>query len=121
MAATGAPEPTASLEARAKATTLIVDHSKQLITLSTAVTGVTMTFLRDIAASHSEGRIWILAAWIAFAVSILAGVGLFMAIIGQQAQSDDPDPMSTQLRAWGALQIVAFFVGIFLLGVAVLV
>lgn len=67
---------------REKSFDFAADVSKQLITLSTAIITVTITFSKDVLGGAVEYRYWLLAAWIAFIFTILCGIWTLMALTG---------------------------------------
>jgi len=59
------------------------DLVKQLITLSTAVIAITITFAKDIIGVASSGNNFLLvSAWVSFFLTILFGVWALMALTG---------------------------------------
>ena len=57
--------------------------AEQLITLATGILVLSVTFLKDVAASRDTGRRWLLiVAWSLYFFSILAGIWALMALTG---------------------------------------
>ena len=68
---------------REKSFDFAADVSKQLITLSTAIITVTITFSKDILGGGTDtNKYWLLAAWGMFVVTIFFGVWTLMALTG---------------------------------------
>ena len=62
-----------------------MDTAKQIITLSTGVIALTVTFLEKFTQSTTEGRVLpstIIAAWIIFGLAILFSIWTLMALTG---------------------------------------
>jgi hypothetical protein len=80
-------------EHQKKAFDFAADLTKQLITLSTAIITLTVTFSKDIIGSVDYSiRYLILLSWIGFMISILFGVLTLMALTGNL------DPISRQTK-----------------------
>ena len=76
-----------------KAFDFAADQTKQLITLSSAIITLTVTFSKDIIGKvDNNNRYWLFASWIMFIISILLGVLTLMALTGNL------DPMSQKKR-----------------------
>ncbi|MEL7980179.1 hypothetical protein E0L35_05905 [Halomonas sp. ATBC28] len=100
-----------------KAFDFAADLVKQLITLSTAIIALTVTFAKDIFAENGDCFSgWLVAAWITYFLSIIFGVWALMALTGTL---DPPKNKSPSLSIQGGncrlptgLQILAFLMGI---------
>jgi len=65
-----------------KAYDFAADAVKQIITLSTAIIGLTVTFLKDVL-GDATARTWPLrTAWVLYAVAILFGVWALLSLTG---------------------------------------
>lgn len=95
------------------------DLHEQLITLSTAIIAVTITFLKDFGSgSRGRGFVCVKIAWIFFIVSIVFGVVSLMKIAGLLMPSVDGLAL-TGIDSWtrrlAGAQVIAFFLGTALL------
>jgi hypothetical protein len=96
-----------------KAFEFAVDGTKQLLTLSAAILALTVTIARDIAGDPNL----LLAAWIAFLVSVVCGVLALYALMvefgpGKRGQDEAPTLVASGVRAPAFAQIGAFLVGV---------
>src|SRR5947199_7487975 len=67
----------------------------QLITLSTAVIGVTITFTKDISSGATGGtRRWLYGSWLFFLASVVCGIWTLGAITGTLARVSPIKPDS---------------------------
>ena len=94
------------------------DTSKQLITLSTGVLALELTFRKDIAPHPRDVDAWLLdASWVCLAISIIAGVVTLMALTGSTAQKSQPTASAiygTNVKVPPLIQVFSFLLGIFL-------
>lgn len=92
------------------------ETAKQLITLSTGIVALTLTYASGPGKSGSgHARRLLIASWVVFLLSTLFGVGTLMAMTGTLAQGE-LDVYADSIRTYSGLQIVTFVVG---LGVAI--
>ncbi|HXK39880.1 MAG TPA: hypothetical protein VJ837_03530 [Candidatus Paceibacterota bacterium] len=95
------------------------DLVKQLITLSTGVIALTITFAKDIVGSvgssngaDSESILWLTLAWIGFSLSIVFGIWALMALTGT-LEPKGSDTAAPSIQGWNCrvpigLQIFMF-------------
>lgn len=75
------------------------DLAKQLITLSTAVIGITVTFYKYVFMDvNPANKCFIIWAWIAFFVSIICGIWVLMALTGTLDQTNKTQTVSLSIR-----------------------
>jgi uncharacterized membrane protein len=97
------------------------DTTKQLVSLSTGVLTVTITFV-DKLGLGADAKTWLGVAWAAFLVSIAGGVFTLLAIttlmelVERGAGMDPPrivpaDPFHPTVRPWAVTMVVAFGIG----------
>lgn len=93
------------------------DLVKQLITLSTAVIAITITFSKDIVGAGGEANnVWLISAWLGFFLAIIFGVWALMALTGSLAapsgSADLPERSIGQANCQVpvGLQILSFLV-----------
>jgi hypothetical protein len=89
------------------------ETTRQLITLSTAVIALTITFATDIAGEGSANAIGFLyVAWLGYVVSILSGIIAMLGLTGnlERAQQGTPSIYSRNIAVPSAIQVVAFVV-----------
>lgn len=88
------------------------DLAKQLITLSTAILALSITFQKDIAGKKDLPSIRLLGfGWIGYLLSILLGIWTLMALTGSLAPVDASPPptgIDSNARLPAGLQILAF-------------
>jgi len=86
----------------------------QLITLATALIGVSITFTKDIRNGAAKfDRKWLFRSWIAFLVSVVGGIWTLMALTGALSKDVVPhDPYGSNIAIPYFLQIVTFLLGI---------
>lgn len=67
--------------------------SKQLISLSTAVIAIMLTFGKNLLGENmgTEFNCWLIAAWLLFLVSTVCGIATLMALAGSLAKFQEPD------------------------------
>jgi hypothetical protein len=95
------------------------ESCKQLITLSTGILALTITFTKDLAGDLSSGEETLLTwAWVAYLVSVLFGVWTLHALTGSLASPKDPIPnqktFELNTRLPSGVQIVTFIAGLVL-------
>lgn len=89
------------------------DLSKQLITLSTAILALTITFTKDILGVKGKPIHLLLISWIFYLVSIFFGIWSLMALTGtlvpvDNADSNEVTELGFNVRLPAALQILTF-------------
>lgn len=88
------------------------DLSKQLITLSTGILALTITFTKDLLGRVPRKKVWTLKfSWIAYLSSIFCGIWHLMALTGTLVQitpSNDPLSIGWNARLPASLQILTF-------------
>lgn len=104
------------MDAKEKSFEFASDLTKQLITLSTAIITLTVTFSKDVFPAEAECyRGWMVAAWILYLFSIIFGIWTLMALTGTlEPKQGVPTP---SIRGFNVtlpslLQILAFLTGI---------
>jgi hypothetical protein len=91
------------------------DVCKQIITLSTAVTALTITFFKDFAQdAGGASRDLMAASWFCYFVSIVFGILTLMALTGSLGALQQPKITGSNVRVPAAVQIVLFAVGLLL-------
>lgn len=77
--------------------------SKQLISLSTAVIAIMLTFGKNLLGDHigTDYNCWLIAAWILFLVSTVFGILTLMALAGSLAKFQEPTNNPAQPRTDG--------------------
>lgn len=81
---------------------------KQIITLSTAVLGLSITFLKDIAFDAGTfSRCALGAGWVLYLLAIVFGVGVLMTLTGNLAQGKN-DIYSENTRFLASASIASF-------------
>ena len=94
------------------------DLAKQLLTLSTGVLGITVTFSKDLIERLTETGRWRLEiAWILLACSLLAGIWALMALtgaLGNRTSVSDSDlkVYRPSIQIPFVLQVALFVVGL---------
>ena len=115
-----------SEDLRKKAFDFASDTTKQLITLSTALIAVSITFKGNFGEGGYETLL--LLCWISFFLSVVSGIGTLMALTGTLEKSTeektDEDDKKVALSIYGTnvkiptiLQIAFFLFGLIFLGV----
>lgn len=99
-----------------KAFDFAADLVKQLITLSTGIIALTVTFSKDIFADNCAFYTdWLISAWVAYLISIICGLWALMALTGTldppKRQGAIKSIQGANCRLPTLLQIIAFFVG----------
>lgn len=92
------------------------DLAKQLITLSTGIIALTITFMRDVVKEIGTGKqVLLLSAWLLYFVSMICGVLSLMALTGALAPMGKLATVDVMIpsnaRVFGGLQIAAFLLG----------
>jgi hypothetical protein len=92
------------------------ESTKQLITLSTAVITLTITFLTDVVKEAPAGSAaWLQAAWIFYLVSIVFGVFALLALtgsLGSRKEAASPSIYSKNIVVPSMAQVVCFFTAV---------
>jgi hypothetical protein len=95
--------------------------AQQLVTLSTGVLALTITFTKDVLKNHSRSPLLILKiAWVVLLVSICFGIMTKMALTGtlmpqQTASPEDRLVFKSNVLTPAKLQILTFLLGIVLI------
>ncbi len=83
--------------------------STQLITIASALIGISVTFIKDFTPS---GKAWLRASWLVYVLSILFGIVTLMALTGMleslAASGKSFDKFSLPTRLAAGIQIIAF-------------
>jgi hypothetical protein len=111
-----------SEDLRKKAFDFASDTTKQLITLSTALIALSITFKGNFNQSGNETLL--LICWFSFFVSVLFGIGTLMALTGTLEKSTEKGESKVELSIYGknvkrpsGLQILFFLLGLMFLGI----
>lgn len=92
------------------------DTSKQLITLSTALLALQLTFVKDITPPPFKMPVWLLeASWVCLFISVIAGVVTLMALTGSTAQQNPPNASAiycSNIKIPTLVQVFSFLLGI---------
>jgi hypothetical protein len=100
-------------EQRNKSFDFASEVTKQLITLATGVVTLTISFSGDVLSlAAGNGRGILTWGWIAFLVSILAGIATLMALTGQLGKATSPSVYGGPVRTFSIAQIFSFLVGV---------
>lgn len=96
---------------------LVSDLSKQVITLSTGMIALGITFHKDFLGSGDEPATrWLLVlSWSAFILAVLAAIATLMTTTGVQSKATEevpPDPYASNLRTVGGAQLMLFGLGV---------
>jgi hypothetical protein len=99
-----------------KAYSFAQDVAKQLITLSTAIFALTLTFLKDTAGSHPHGKAFLEVAWGFYLASTLVGVFLLMTLAGniERPQRGTDSIYSGSIRLFSGAQFAFFAMALLL-------
>ncbi len=90
------------------------DTTKQLLTLASAILALTVTFSTDIAVRATpKDRPWLYAAWLLYAVSVLAGSATLMPLTGNLERADPPTVYAPGIRIPATAQAISFVLAIF--------
>lgn len=91
----------------------VQEATKQLLTLSTAVVTITVSFLKDVVSNAPcDAQIALYIAWGLFAVSILGGVAVLYNLAGHVGKAADTGSKGIEvfgIRLFSAVQLIAFF------------
>jgi hypothetical protein len=89
------------------------EATKQLITLATGVIAVSITFSKDIIGNTTAHRGVLIGSWIAYIVSIVAGVWALLALTGElQPRSGTKTPsIRGKNVTWPAIIQIILFLG----------
>jgi hypothetical protein len=104
-----------------KAFEFAAELCKQLITLSTALIGLTITFWKDVVGTNQVHAKWLAYwSWYAFLASALFGIWMLMALTGvleptNAAKRGPPSIRGLNVVLPSALQILSFLAGLALL------
>lgn len=82
----------------------------QLLTLSTGIITITITFIKNFIEFNPKKQSWIKATWVGLLLSILFGVIVKMSITGHIVGCYDS--IQTSLNLYSFLQILFFFLSI---------
>ena len=88
------------------------ESTKQIITLSTGVIALTITFSKDFATSTSGVRVIALWSWVFFLLSVLFGLWTLLALTGSLEPASGearPSIRGRNVTLPSALQILMFF------------
>jgi hypothetical protein len=104
-------------EDKKKAFDFAGETTKQLITLSTGIVTITLTFAKDILkVEQSANKIVLMLSWVFFLISIIFGVWTLMALTGELEQIGSKKHIPTirgkNVTVPSALQILFFVIGI---------
>jgi hypothetical protein len=93
------------------------EHAKQLITLSTGVLAITITFLGSRPFLTARWRQWLIATWVFHTISAVAGVFAMSALTGQLLPSGGQEhkllDIGSGARLFAAIQFFSFMFGTF--------
>ena len=95
--------------------TLANGFATQLITLSVALIGLTVTFAKDFQRDTVLSRVLLIAIWVAFFLSILCGIWAIKALITIVAPLKPADvvfAISDDALSWARWQECLFFTGL---------
>jgi hypothetical protein len=97
-----------------KAFEFAADVAKQMITLSSAIIALTVTFTKDFVPNREFlARRTLFAAWISFFVCILTGIGVLLNLAGNlERRVDDLSIYNGGIVLFGFLQVISFLVGL---------
>ncbi len=94
------------------------ETTKQLITLSTGIIAIEITFLRDaVSALDNEVNLYVQLSWLSFLLCVMFGVWTLMALTGSLASMDEKELTTiygSNVRLPSMLQILAFICGLVL-------
>lgn len=103
-------------DTRQRAFDLVVEITKQVITLATALVALGVTFAKDfVGVGPEDARLWLARSWVAFLLSIVFGLVTLMACAGAHGRAKEDgnvDPYQTNIRVVGSVQLLAFVVGL---------
>jgi len=111
-----------SEDLRKKAFDFASETTKQLITLSTALIAISITFKGNFNQGGNETNL--LICWISFFISVLFGIWTLMALTGTLEKSSEKGEDKVELSIYGknvkrpsGLQILFFLLGLMFLGI----
>ena len=94
------------------------ETTKQLISLSTAIIGLTVTFGKDSGGSFNPtAQAWLVGVWVIFVLSIIFGILTMMALTGvldplTSQANQNPSINTKSIRLFSTLQILTFVLGL---------
>lgn len=105
---------------------LVAEITKQVLTLSTAIIALSVTFLGDFEESMGSWERGLLtASWSLFSLAIITGLATLMALAGVQdkygrveSNQETPSIYRRNIRNMGGLQLATFVGGVVVLAVA---
>jgi hypothetical protein len=93
----------------------VQEATKQVLTLSTGVVTITVSFLKDIVSNApSDARTVLYIAWGLYALSILGGIAALLNLagnVGSAADTDSKGIYEPGIRTSSLLQLIAFLLG----------
>ena len=93
--------------------TLANGFAIQIITLSVALIGLTVTFAKDFQQNNIPSRLFLIAIWVTFFVSIYSGIITIKALITVvDPQKTNPILFSDDSLSWATWQESSFFIGV---------
>lgn len=100
---------------RSKSFDFAQELTKQLITLSTGIIALTITFRKDIVGANGDGETALLEiAWIALILCIVFGVGVLMTLAGN-LESKAPTIYASNTKMFATAQVLTFIGGVALI------
>ncbi|MBW3565426.1 MAG: hypothetical protein KY459_11930 [Acidobacteria bacterium] len=87
--------------------------TKQLLTLSTGIIALSVTFTKEFVTSSPARNALLVSVWIFLLFSIGGGVLHLMALTGALAGETPPTGILDNARVMACLQVVGFFLGMF--------
>ncbi|MBT2524135.1 hypothetical protein J7E91_01485 [Streptomyces sp. ISL-99] len=111
-----ADDDAAAVERRKQALTAASETSKHVLTLTTAVVTITISLAKDITTRAAPSDLlWLQMAWLAHAISVLAGVATLLALAGTLSEGDSTRSIySPNIRLPAAMQMAFFAFGVVL-------
>jgi hypothetical protein len=104
------------MDNREKAFDFALSTTKQVVSLSTGVLALTITFLNDIVSGVGETALFLLTlSWLLFLISVVAGVLTMMSLTGNLSKSEKNDQLSIyegSIKTFSRVQMTAFLLGI---------
>jgi hypothetical protein len=98
-----------------KAFDFAADVTKPVLTLSTAILALNITFAKDIVAAQTGWPLWLLGlGWGAYILSMFCGLGTLMALtraLGRPADERGRGIYTLRIRLYSISQIVTFALG----------
>lgn len=108
------PTPGSMTDQEKTALQLASDHAKQLITLASGIIALTIAFNKDFFSSPAGAKLFLVAAWIGYLLSILVGIAAIQFMITPFGQGRTPHIYDSRIR-WSAFaQIVIFLLAVLL-------